>query len=121
MKATLTPEADGRHFRCRCPYSPALVERFRTFPGREWDRDAREWRFPLVKDVLHMVCDAVGVLPWTLGEELRRVAGVDGYQAVQRVALDLSVLHGITFLTEPYAHQRKNLARLLTNARWLLA
>jgi SNF2 family DNA or RNA helicase len=119
MKAELRIK-DNRLF-VRTPYSPALVDRFRLVPGREFHGDTKEWSFPAVKDVLLMLCDCLGVLPWMLDQDIRNLAEVDGRQAFNRVALDESVVNGHVFLTEPYAHQRTNLARLVQNKRWLLA
>ncbi len=120
MKAELT--VHGNHFRVKAPYSETLTERFRIIPGRRWLPETKENEFPLVRDVLLMVCDAVGVLPWMLADErLRAVAGKSSYEAFQKVALDMSVIDGHHFHTEPYEHQRRNLARLVQNERWLIA
>lgn len=120
MKAQFT--VCGPYFRVKSDYSPSITERFRVIPGRQWHHDTKENSFPLVRDVLLMVCDALGVLPWMLDDpRLREVAGRSSYQAFQKVALDRSVIDGHHFHTKPYDHQRDNLARLVQCERWLLA
>jgi SNF2 family DNA or RNA helicase len=119
MKSEITLKGD--RLCVRTPYAPALVDRFRTIPGRLFDGTEKVWTFPAVKDVLLMVCDAVGQLPWMLSQELRDLGGKDNGFALEKVAVDLSVIDGHPFITEPYAHQRVNLARLVQNNRWILA
>lgn len=119
MKAEITRK--GERFHVRTPYSPLLVDRFRVIPGREFHGDDKSWSFPLVRDVLLMVCDACGVLPWMLEDDLRDLAGSNGVQAIERIALDMRVIEGHHFITKPYQHQKVNLARLIQNDRWLLA
>lgn len=118
MKSDLT--ICGGKIRVKTPYAPALIDRFRAIPGRAFDGVSKIWEFPAVRDVLLMVCDAVGVLPWMCSDEVRKLAGENGAQAVEKVALDMSVIDGHHFHTPPYEHQRRNLARLVQNPRWIL-
>jgi SNF2 family DNA or RNA helicase len=97
-----------------------MAGRFKNIPGRKFHGDAKEWSFPLVRDVLHMVCDCIGVLPHALPPEAAKECG-PGPECVNKVALDETLLNNWKFLTEPYKHQRKNLVRLLQWKRWLLA
>lgn len=119
MKAEITVR--GSRFAVDVPYSPVVVDRFRTIPGREFVADAGKklWTFPLAADTVLMVCDVLGVLPHDLPPEVRAVTSLSPSGCSPPV--DLSVLKRHTFFTEPYAHQRQNLARLIGNARWLLA
>lgn len=102
------------------PYSPAFVERFKAIPGYKYHPDTKGWSFPLVRDVVLMVCDVVGFLPWMLDTEITKEIGADGVQTVNRIALDMSVVENHAFLVTPFEHQKVNLARLIQNNRWLL-
>jgi SNF2 family DNA or RNA helicase len=116
MKTELTLQ-NGRVY-VRTPYASAVVDRFRLIPGRQFHGDTKAWSFPAVRDVLLMVCDAVGVLALFLPDDLKAIVKPE---ALAKVELDLSVLNGLEYVTRPYAHQKHNLARLLANKRWLLA
>lgn len=119
MKAEIT--LVGTTVKVKTDYAPAVVDRFRLIPGRKWCADEKAWTFPAVKDTLLMVCDAVGQLPWMLPQELRTLANGDDPLAIERVALDESIIKDHVFRIKPFAHQRKNVARLVQNGRWILA
>jgi superfamily II DNA or RNA helicase len=119
MNAEITTHGD--RFRVKAPYSALLVDRFRTVPGRKFHGEDKAWSFPLVKDVVLMVSDVLGLLPWMLPDPLREVAGKDAWQAVNRIALDLTLADAYHFKTQPYDHQRRNFCRAMQNPRWLFA
>ncbi len=129
MKAEIT--LHGNRVYVRAPYGAALVDRLRRIPGAQahWKEPAGAlckkqfdfWSYPAVKDCLHMLCDCLGLLPWMLAPEIRDIVGMNGVHAVEKIALDMGVLGGHVFKTEPYRHQRENLAKLLQHDRWLLA
>ncbi len=111
------------------PYSATLIGRFQAIPGREFHRDTKEWSFPVVRDVVLMVADAVGVLPMFLPPEVKAIIGPSGEEATNKICLpDLSGADGsfkdVRFgasLPTPYRHQRWTMAYLLANNRWLVA
>lgn len=118
MKVNITVR-DFR-FYVQFAYNALLVERFRIVPGRKYHPEDKTWSFPMVRDVLLMVCDVCGILPWMLCQELRDLAGPSPEENIARIALDMSVIDGHNFNTKPFDHQRINLARLVQNKRWLL-
>ncbi len=118
MNATLTVR-DGR-LRVRTPYAPALVERFRAIPGRSFDGETKEWTFPIAPDVVSMVTDVLGVLPWSLPPEVRDAVN-GSLPRVEAKPVDMSLIEGHVFRTVPFEHQRVNLARLVAEKRWLIA
>jgi len=120
VKSEITLERD--RLVVKTPYSRTLVDRFRKIPSAEYRKADRAWLFYLAPDVVSMVCDAVGVLPAFLPDEVRaRARLADGFMAVERLGVDEKVIEGHAWLVPPYRHQRTNLARLVANDRWLLA
>jgi len=109
---------NGSRVEVRFPYSPIILERLRTVPGRRWNPEGKFWSIPAVRDCLLMVMDISGMLPEMLPADLR---GIVGGEEEEEEVLDMSEVDKHEFLTEPYGHQRKNLARLLSHTRWLLA
>ena len=105
-------------FKVKTPYSPIVVERFRTIPGGRFDPSDKGWAFPAVRDCFLMVCDVCGVLPGMLGEDFSDL--VERIEALE-VPPDLTLIDGHPWITPPFAHQKANLARLLGHRRWLLA
>ncbi len=105
----------------RTPYAPALVERFRAIPGRAWVPETKEWTFPVAPDVVSMLVDVLGILPWSLPKEVREAVERSMPVAAKQRPVDTAILNGHVFKTEPFDHQRRNLARLMVEDRWLLA
>lgn len=118
MKYELTLRGSRVHL--RTPYAPAIVDRLRLVPSRQFHSDDKSWSVPAAPDTLAMLCDIVGILPMMLPAEIKKHIP-DVQRQVERVALDMSVLDGHVFKTPPMAHQRVNLARLFQFKRWLLA
>jgi SNF2 family DNA or RNA helicase len=117
MKVEIT--VHGNRFRVRTPYSVILVDRFNMVPGKQWHPEEKVWSFPAVRDCILMVADVCGLLPEMLPAELKALCqGVYGPPVPEP---DLGLVDGHVFKTAPYEHQKKNLARLLANDRWLLA
>jgi len=109
---------NGSRIEVRFPYSPIILERLRTVPGRRWHTEGKFWSIPAVRDCLLMVMDISGMLPEMLPYELKDiVGGVDEGEEI----LDMSEVENHEFLTEPYEHQRKNFARMFAHSRWVLA
>ncbi len=102
-------------------YNPVFVERFRQIEGRRFDGDTKEWTFNANKESLLAICDVAGLLPWMLSSEIQAILTEDGVKPPEAKPVDLGLINGHVFLTEPFEHQRVNLARLLGNDRWLLA
>lgn len=111
----------GKRVHVKTHYAPVLVERFRAIPGRLWHAEDKTWSFPLVRDVLCMVCDVLGLLPLFLPAELRAVMGPSPQSMLRRIESDGVSVDNWHFRTQPYAHQRRNLETLLNYRRWLLA
>jgi SNF2 family DNA or RNA helicase len=110
----------GSRFQVKVPYSPILVSRFGAIGGSCFLRDEKAWSFPLVRDCLLLVSDVLGILPQQLPDEAREVIE-ESMLPVSQVKPNMSLVEGHTFLTTPYEHQKRNLALLLANNRWLLA
>ncbi len=119
MNVTFTIMGRDR-FKVHTPYSPVFVDRFRLVPGRQFHEEDKAWSFPLVGDVILMIADVLAMLPWQLPPELRQAAEGNNCHRKQE-APDLLLVAGHPFVTEPYRHQKANLARLLAHPRWLLA
>ncbi len=105
-------------------YNPVFVERFRQIEGRKFNGDDKTWTFPLSVEAVNALCDVTGTLPWMLDSEITDFMreATQGDASVPRAKpVDLSLIEGHTFLTEPFQHQRVNLARLIGNQRWLIA
>lgn len=116
MKVSLKRE--GEKIRVRFQYSPILLERIRMIPGRRFDAADKSWTVPAVRDAILMASDMAGVMPEMLDGDLRSLLGES---TEEEEIVDLSSVQDRVFLTEPYEHQRKNLARLVAHNRWLLA
>ncbi len=105
-------------------YNPVFVERFRQIVGRKFNGDDKTWTFPLSVEAVNALCDVTGTLPWMLDSEITdfmREATQGDASVPKAKPVDLSLINGHTFLTEPFQHQRVNLARLIGNQRWLIA
>jgi SNF2 family DNA or RNA helicase len=118
MKTEITYLEQQRRVRVRSPYTPILVQRFRTIPGRQFVADDKAWTFPAVRDVVLMICDVVGILPTMLPEPLRSMMD-DPFSAP--APPDIKLIDGMRFITSPYDHQRVGLARAIQSDRWLFA
>ena len=105
MKAQVIPS--GNRFRVRSQYAPALIERFRAIPGREYHADEREWSFPMAPDVVMMVADACGIFRESLPKELQDVLAPVRQAAPE---VDLGLLAAHEWALPPYEHQRRNVA-----------
>ena len=94
----------------RTPYAPALVERFRAIPGRAWVPKSKEWTFPVAPDVVGMLVDVLGILPWSLPKEVREAVegSMNGSRPVA-TPVDMASIADHVFITTPYEHQRTNL------------
>jgi SNF2 family DNA or RNA helicase len=113
----------GDRIEVRFPYSPVMVEavkqvdhRRRWVPNSPPEKGGR-WTFPCETIILRRLMSLFGLSAANLDNGLRDLIGDD---IVSAPPVDLSVLDGLTFKTQPYEHQRVNLARLLTNNVWAL-
>lgn len=105
-------------------YSPILVERFRAIPGAKphyLDGKFAFWTFPIMPDTVMLITDVCGILPSMLNADVRAVIASHIKTPEAKRTVDLSVINGHTFKTQPYDHQRINLARAMTFSRWLFA
>ena len=105
-------------------YSPILVERFRAIPGAKphyLDGKFAFWTFPVMPDTVLMITDVCGILPGMLDADVRAVIAEHIKTPEAKRQVDLSVINGHEFKTEPYEHQRVNLARTMSEDRWLFA
>lgn len=102
-------------------YNPVFVERFREIEGRKFNGDDKSWDFPACREALMSICDVCGILPWMLDSDVQKVMDEAGVVIPEAKPVDLSLIDGHEFLTEPFGHQRSGLARLLGNKRWLIA
>lgn len=121
MKTLITLSEDKERLRVASAYNPVFVERFRQIDGRRFDGATKDWVFPATKDALMAICDVAGVLPFMLPNDLQEILRDDTYTPAKQTPADVSIINGHSFLTKPFDHQRKNLARLLTSPRWLIS
>lgn len=117
MKSSLTIRNGRLHV--QTGYSPALVERFRAIPDRKFHPEDKSWSFSIHKDVILMVLDTCGMLPWMLPDDVRKVVESSGLDMPKPNPVDLSVLNDHVFSQPPFDHQKLGLARLLTENRWM--
>lgn len=112
---------NGQRFFVRTPYSPVVNQAFHLISGRRFEGPTKEWSFPLDRDAILGVCDAIGIIPSFLPADLHRLVR-SPMESVRKIEeLDASALDNYHWIVEPYEHQRKNILRLIHHDRWLLA
>src|ERR1019366_188822 len=89
-------------------YNPVFVDRFRQIEGRKFNYDTKENTFPACKESLLAVCDVAGLLPWMLASEIQAILTEEGVKPPEAKPVDMGLVNGHTFLTEPFEHQRVN-------------
>ena len=107
----------------RFDFDPALVGLMSELdPRAKFNYGNKAWIFPLETYIFTRLCDLFGMDP---SECVQGIGGdafrmeVMGTQP-QPKPVDLSLLDGFRFLTEPYEHQRRGLCELFGNDAWLL-
>lgn len=105
----------------KTPLHPATVTMLRDQidPRRRWDAVEKAWSYPAEPAVLSRILEVFQLDRLAVPEGLRKL--LPPPLPVPKREVDLSVIDGYEFLTEPYQHQREGLAMLVREKRWLLS
>lgn len=103
----------------RFPFDQAMIAAVREVdPRARWSPEVKAWTFPPEGLVTRKLVDLFSLQEEYLPTEVRSLLPVTPAEQQQ---VDTSILDGFQFCTTPYEHQRRGLALLIQNERWLLA
>lgn len=117
MKPELT--IVNKHLHLKVAYNPRLVDvlRDRIDDRKTYNPNDRTWSYPLETMVLERLVDVLGIERATLAPELREMLPV----IEPEKPVDMSVIDGYELPSYTFEHQRRGLAELVQNDKWLLA